>query len=76
MDATVAEVDAICGEYRVSGLPVVDESGVLVGIITNRDMRFISIEDRKTTKVADAMKPMPLITGHPGICLLYTSRCV
>jgi len=67
VNATVAEVDAICGEYRVSGLPVVDEAGVLVGIITNRDMRFISIEDRKTTKVADAMKPMPLITGHPGI---------
>ena len=67
VNATVAEVDAICGEYRVSGLPVVDESGVLVGIITNRDMRFISIEDRKTTRVADAMKPMPLITGHPGI---------
>lgn len=67
IDATVAEVDAICGEYRVSGLPVVDANGVLVGIITNRDMRFISAEDRKTTRVADAMKPMPLITGFPGI---------
>ncbi len=67
VDATVAEVDAICGEYRISGLPVVNEAGVLVGIITNRDMRFISIEDRQTTRVADAMVPMPLITGHPGI---------
>lgn len=65
--ATVAEVDALCGEYRVSGLPVIDEAGVLVGIITNRDMRFISAEDRKTTRVAEAMRPMPLITGHPGI---------
>lgn len=67
VNATVAEVDAICGEYRVSGLPVVDDAGVLVGIITNRDMRFISHEDRKTMRVADAMKPMPLITGFPGI---------
>ncbi len=67
VDATVAEVDAICGEYRVSGLPVVDAEGVLVGIITNRDMRFIPAAERTTTRVADAMKPMPLITGHPGI---------
>ncbi|MGD9607754.1 MAG: IMP dehydrogenase [Leucobacter sp.] len=67
VDATVAEVDAVCGEYRISGLPVVDDDGILVGIITNRDMRFISAEDRKTTRVGDAMKPMPLITGEPGI---------
>ncbi len=38
-DATVAEVDAMCAQYRISGLPVVDPDGVLVGIITNRDMR-------------------------------------
>jgi len=67
VDATVAEVDALCGEFRISGLPVVDDAGKLVGIITNRDMRFISAEHRKTTKVAEAMKPMPLITGRPGI---------
>ena len=40
-DATVAEVDAMCAQYRISGLPVVDPDGVLVGIITNRDMRFV-----------------------------------
>jgi len=67
VDATVAEVDAVCGEYRVSGLPVVDSEGVLVGIITNRDMRFISIEDRATTRVGDAMTRMPLVTGPAGI---------
>ncbi len=37
---TLAEVDAMCARYRISGLPVVDEKGELVGIITNRDMRF------------------------------------
>jgi len=41
-DATVAEVDALCGQFRVSGLPVVEGDGKLVGIITNRDMRFVS----------------------------------
>lgn len=67
VDATVAEVDAICGEYRVSGLPVIDNNGVLVGIITNRDMRFISAEDRKTMKVGEAMTALPLITARQGI---------
>ncbi|MDA3146170.1 IMP dehydrogenase [Leucobacter sp. UCMA 4100] len=66
VDATVAEVDAICGEYRVSGLPVVDEAGVLVGIITNRDMRFIEQADREKTRVGDAMTRMPLITAPTG----------
>ncbi|MGO1662018.1 MAG: IMP dehydrogenase [Canibacter sp.] len=67
IDTTVAEVDRICGEYRVSGLPVVDAQGVLLGIITNRDMRFISEEERKTMLVRDAMTPMPLVTAPTGI---------
>ncbi|UOQ61339.1 IMP dehydrogenase [Leucobacter rhizosphaerae] len=67
VDATVAEVDALCGEYRVSGLPVVDQSGVLLGIITNRDMRFIDPKDRSQVRVADAMTKMPLITAPTGI---------
>src|SRR5664279_3334984 len=46
--ATVAEVDALCGEFRVSGLPVVEDDGTLVGIITNRDMRFIEPDDMDT----------------------------
>lgn len=66
VDATVAEVDAICGEYRVSGLPVVDSDGTLVGIITNRDMRFIEPADRANTRVSEAMTPMPLITAPTG----------
>jgi IMP dehydrogenase len=67
VDATVAEVDALCGEYRVSGLPVVDSNDVLLGIITNRDMRFIDPKDRSQVRVADAMTKMPLITGPQGI---------
>ena len=39
-DATLAEVDALCARYRISGVPVIDADGVLVGIVTNRDIRF------------------------------------
>ena len=39
-DATLEELDRICGEYRVSGLPVVDTDMRLLGIFTNRDLRF------------------------------------
>lgn len=67
IDATVAEVDALCGEYRVSGLPVIDEAGVLLGIITNRDMRFVEPGARASTRVSEVMTPMPLITGKTGI---------
>jgi IMP dehydrogenase len=67
VDASVAEVDALCGEYRVSGLPVISADRVLLGIITNRDMRFVDHAKRETTTVAEVMTPMPLITGKAGI---------
>lgn len=66
-DATLAELDRLCGQYRVSGLPVVDADRVLLGIITNRDLRFISASDFESLRVRDAMTPMPLITGPVGI---------
>nr|WP_275445034.1 IMP dehydrogenase [Microbacterium aurum] len=66
-DATIDEVDALCGQYRISGLPVVDEDGRLVGIITNRDMRFVSGFERQTTKVRDVMTSEGLVTGRVGI---------
>ena len=62
--ATVGEVDAVCGRYRVSGLPVVDEAGLLLGIVTNRDLRFESDPGRL---VRDVMTPMPLFTAPVGI---------
>jgi IMP dehydrogenase len=64
--ATIQEVDALCGHYRVSGLPVVDDNGVLVGIVTNRDVRFVLDVQRTTTLVKDVMTPMPLITAKVG----------
>lgn len=66
-DATVAEVDAICGQYRVSGLPVVEEDGTLVGIITNRDMRFVDEGAFSTTRVREVMTTAPLVTAPVGV---------
>jgi IMP dehydrogenase len=64
LDASLAEVDALCGRYRISGLPVVDEDGRLVGIVTNRDLRF---ETDLTRRVGEVMTRMPLVTGPVGI---------
>ncbi|MBO0709018.1 MAG: IMP dehydrogenase, partial [Candidatus Dormibacteraeota bacterium] len=63
-DATLADAEALCARYRISGLPVVDASGVLVGIVTNRDMRFQRDLGRRVSQV---MTPMPLVTARPGI---------
>ena len=65
--ATIQEVDDLCGKYRVSGLPVIDEDGLLLGIVTNRDMRFVLDVQRTTTLVKDVMTPMPLVTAPVGI---------
>ncbi len=63
-DATLDEVDALCGKYRISGVPVVDKDVKLLGIVTNRDMRF---ETNRQIKVSEIMTAMPLITGKVGI---------
>jgi IMP dehydrogenase len=64
VDATLADVDALCARYRISGLPVVDDEERLVGIVTNRDLRF---ESDMTRPVGEVMTRMPLVTGPVGI---------
>ena len=66
-DQTLEELDEKCGEYRVSGLPVVDADNLLLGIVTNRDLRFTPVAEWVTTKVDEVMTPMPLISGPVGI---------
>ncbi|QKJ20210.1 IMP dehydrogenase [Microbacterium hominis] len=66
-EATIEEVDNLCATYRISGLPVIDEAGRLVGIVTNRDMRFVSGFERQTTLVKDVMTSENLVTGTVGI---------
>lgn len=61
---SLAEVDRLCGRYRISGVPVVDKDGTLLGIVTNRDMRF---EDDTSRRVGDIMTPMPLVIAQVGV---------
>jgi IMP dehydrogenase len=63
-EATLSEADELCGRFRISGVPVTDAAGRLLGIVTNRDMAF---ELDRTRQVREVMTPMPLVTGKVGI---------
>src|SRR6516165_3421337 len=63
-DATVADVEALCGRYRISGVPVTAEDGTLLGIVTNRDIRFEADHSRRVSAI---MTPMPLVTAPVGV---------
>ena len=66
-DATLTDLDRLCAAYHVSGLPVVDSEDRLVGIITNRDMRFVNSEDYDRLRVSDVMTKEGLVTGPANI---------
>src|ERR687894_1041183 len=63
-DDTLADVDALCAKFRISGVPVTDAEGRLVGIITNRDMRF---EMDHSRPVREVMTHAPLVTARVGV---------
>ncbi len=63
-DATLADVMALKERHRISGIPVVDDRGLLVGIITNRDVRFAT---DLNAKVAELMTNENLITVRAGV---------
>ncbi|NUO92214.1 MAG: CBS domain-containing protein, partial [Dermatophilaceae bacterium] len=63
-EATLADADALCAKFRISGVPVTDPAGKLLGIVTNRDMAF---ESDRSRQVREVMTPMPLVTGKVGI---------
>jgi len=65
-DDTIAKALDIMSNFRISGVPVVDRDGKLVGILTNRDLRF---EKNTSRFVKDLMTPMPLVTAKEGISL-------
>ena len=65
-DATVGEADAMMREYHISGVPVVNDAKTLIGIITNRDMRFIT---DMSLIVKDVMTAAPLVTARKGTTL-------
>jgi IMP dehydrogenase len=63
-EATAADVEALCARYRISGLPVTGDDGRLLGIVTNRDIRF---ETDHSRRVGAVMTPMPLVTAPVGV---------
>jgi IMP dehydrogenase len=63
-DATIADVDRLCAHYRISGVPVTSDDGILLGIVTNRDIRF---ESDHNVRVAAVMTKMPLVTAPVGV---------
>lgn len=65
-DHTVRDADNLMGHYKISGVPIVDDDMKLLGIITNRDIRFETNMDKK---IEDAMTKDNLITAKPGISM-------
>lgn len=65
-DSTLADAKAITDNYKISGVPVVDEYGKLIGILTNRDVRF---EQDLNKRVGDLMTKDSLITAEVGTTL-------
>ena len=65
-DRFVYEADELMGKYKISGVPIVDKKGKLVGIITNRDMRFMVDYN---VRISDVMTKDNLITGKVGTTL-------
>jgi len=66
LTTTLSEADEKMGEFRISAVPVVDEDNKLLGILTNRDMRF---EKDFSKEAGNVMTAMPLITGTMGTSL-------
>ena len=63
---TLADADALMAKFRISGVPIVDETGRLIGIITNRDMKF---EEDMSRKIDEVMTHENLVTGLVGTTL-------
>ncbi|MFA7569611.1 MAG: IMP dehydrogenase [Sulfurimonadaceae bacterium] len=65
-EQTLQDAEDIMANYKISGVPVVDENKILLGILTNRDMRFTK---DFSLKVKNNMTKMPLVTGKEGTSL-------
>ncbi len=62
-EALVRDAKSMMAEYKIGGIPVVDNNNKLVGIITNRDLRF---EKNSNRMISDIMSSKNLITAHPN----------
>ncbi|MGP1567356.1 MAG: IMP dehydrogenase [Peptoanaerobacter stomatis] len=68
---TIQEADDLMAKFRISGVPIVDDEHKLIGIITNRDIRF---EDDFTKKIEVSMTSENLITAKEGISLTEAQK--
>jgi IMP dehydrogenase len=66
--ATLGEAEHIMSTYHISGVPIVEQGGKLVGILTNRDIRFVEQKDYDLP-ISQFMTPQPLVTARVGISL-------
>lgn len=73
IDATLRDAEHIMSTYHISGVPITDENNFLLGILTNRDIRFIEPEDY-ARPVSEFMTAEPLITAQVGITLEQAKR--
>ncbi len=65
-DNTIQEADNLMGRFRISGVPIVDDNHKLIGIITNRDIRF---ENDFSKKIEESMTSENLVTAKEGVSL-------
>ena len=70
-EQTLQDAQSLMSEYKISGVPVVDKDNTLLGILTNRDMRFVTDFSQLA---GDVMTKMPLITGIEGTTLEVASQ--
>ncbi len=67
-DASLANADELMARFHISGVPITSPDGSLLGILTNRDTRFTTVDDRRRS-VTDFMTAAPLVTARPGTTL-------
>ncbi len=69
--STIGEAEQLMRQYKIGGIPIVDKNGILVGILTNRDLRFEASTDRP---ISELMTKAPLITAPIGTTLEQAKR--
>ncbi len=70
-ESTIGEALQLMRQYKIGGIPITNNHGILVGILTNRDLRFEASHEKK---VAELMTAVPLITAPVGTTLDQAKR--
>jgi len=70
-DSTVKDARSLMSMHKIGGIPIVDEAGILIGIVTNRDLRF---ESDMTKKLGEIMTKEDLYTAKEGTTLKQAEK--